>query len=177
MKLHKKYQSDNDNEVEREYIDEDVCHASDDDDDGVVDVDVDDNENECDEEYDESIDSSGDIYSFSASVDKNFINFDQSAENIVFNLYKLTNKVRSIVKVYKQSSIVFSYFYNYVQSLNPEESIQSKGLIHDFIVRWNSTYLMLLRIVEFMAPINHLTSEPDSINGQLLMLPLLAYWF
>ncbi len=93
------------------------------------------------------------------------MDFEQQATVIVSSLYKLLNKIRSIVKLYKQSSIIFAYFYNYIQSLPDEDQMQKKGLIYDFVVRWNSTYLMLNRISEFRGVVDEVTSEPDRIDG------------
>ena len=44
-------------------------------------------------------------------------------------------------------------------------NIQFKGLIIDMQIRWNSSYLMLKRLVSLKTPVNEITENPEKIPG------------
>lgn len=70
-------------------------------------------------------------------------------------------KIRRLVKMIRKSSILS----NFVLKKASELKLNVEVLILDFQVRWNSTYLMLARLVKFKGIIYEITSQTDKING------------
>ena len=75
-------------------------------------------------------------------------------------------KIRKLIRFYKKSSMFYRYIYNYIESASMENNnIQFKGLIIDMQIRWNSSYLMLKRLVSLKTPVNEITENPEKIPG------------
>lgn len=88
-------------------------------------------------------------------------NSTQSSENLIKYYSDLVIRVRKLVKFARKSSIIRSY----IKKKALVFSIKDKYLIIDFRVRWNSTYFMINRFLEFKQVITDLIISADSING------------
>ena len=93
-------------------------------------------------------------------------------KNQVFQLLK---KIRRLIRMIQKSSILTSFLRQEIQrkqtnSTNTNDSTNAKktkfnDLVHDFCVRWNSTYLMLVRLLSLQQIVNNMTYSPQSSVG------------
>lgn len=100
------------------------------------------------------------------------INYSSSAGEIFLGIPKLLKKIRNIVKLCKNTTNIRRYFYNSVKQSSQEaiRKTKKKGLILDFKIRWNYTYLMLDRLIFFKSIVNQVIEEADTIEGGLVYL-------
>lgn len=85
-------------------------------------------------------------------------------KNKIFHLLK---KVRSLIKMIHKSSILTTFVRNEIErkqvalnarsDLSDEEKVKINDIVNDFHIRWNSTYLMLVRLLVVQQIINDLT--------------------
>lgn len=87
--------------------------------------------------------------------------------DITIDLYQLLcsvndllGRVRAIVKLIRKSSLIDAYVREKMSSIDG-----AKELVCDFRVRWNSTCLMLERLLTHKDIINSIVSSPDRIAG------------
>ena len=66
------------------------------------------------------------------------------------------NKIRNLVKKVRNIGILSNFF---MQSTFASEN-KLTNLILDFHVRWNTAYLMLLRLEKFNKLVNYITCKP-----------------
>ena len=74
--------------------------------------------------------------------------------HVIGNVRWLLDKVRSLVKMARASGIIFSA----VSTWAAEQKLRNSSLILDYRIRWNSTYTMLVRFLEFRLLVNYTTS-------------------
>ncbi|CAF1421226.1 unnamed protein product, partial [Rotaria sordida] len=102
----------------------------------------------------------------------------QELEKLLSNPEELTNKInlllkklRKLMSMIHKSSILTSFIRSEIQrkqidldainNSNDQNNIKINELVQDFYVRWNSTYLMLIRVVAIQQIINDITYTPQ----------------
>ena len=168
---------DND-EVPDEFI-EDNNDNSEDDDSIVKELD----ENETDTSLNSNT-SSGEEEEFLASSqqERQPEEPQQEFEKLLTNPEELKNKInllvkklRKLISIIHKSSILTSFVRSEIQrkqidldtisNSSDQENTKIKELVKDFYVRWNSTYLMLIRVIAIQQIINDITHTPQARIG------------
>ena len=72
----------------------------------------------------------------------------------------VVEKVRKLIKTIRKSSNIFDYLQPY-RKLHKIKHF----LVIDFHIRWNTTYIMLLRFEKYRGIIDILTSNPEKVTG------------
>lgn len=85
-----------------------------------------------------------------------------SIENTRLSVQKLTKRVRSCVNYIRNNRAINDYVRDRAGSNLPP--IRA-GLVIDFEVRWNSTYIMIDRFIIHRGILNEITTEPLKIPG------------
>lgn len=94
---------------------------------------------------------------------------------------KLIERTRELISIIHRSSVLESFVHDQMCTKSQElsqrdspsavESTKSMGnLVVDICVRWNSTYLMLNRFIQFRSIINEITHSPSHIVGANLRI-------
>ncbi|CAF1164672.1 unnamed protein product [Didymodactylos carnosus] len=112
-----------------------------------------DDEHDCDEECEAQ-----EIFTDESIED--FLSSNTSMENTRIWIQKLVKRVRSCVNYIRNNCAINDYVCNRAGSNLPP--IRA-GLVIDFEVRWNSTYIMLDRFIIHRAILNEITTEPLKI--------------
>ena len=95
---------------------------------------------------------------------------EQAEENennlkVIKSIRSLITKIRKLIKVITNNHVLHEHF------IKLASNHKSKQLILDFHVRWNTTFLMLKRFVEFKSQIDEITHKAEKIIGlQVLRL-------
>ena len=120
----------------------------------------DDNANMDSEEYsdDDELLESDDNSSTSSSSDDNDVP-DEWVKDII-NTTHTIDKCRLIIKTIRKSSILYNIIINLARS-----SKVKGGLVLDMRVRWNSTFIMLHRLIIYRKLLEKLYDQLISIDG------------
>ncbi|CAF0861750.1 unnamed protein product, partial [Didymodactylos carnosus] len=106
---------------------------------------------------------------------------DALDEKEIIKIHQLLKKTRKIVTCIRKSSNIDAYVRAQAKIIqiqdpiiidendepptNSNIKITIGGLVIDFHVRWNSTYLMIKRFIDHRTIINQITASPDRIAG------------
>ena len=168
--------SDDDDESDYELDDVHEDFLSDDDDD---DDDKSDGESSTATSEESDGEAMPDIESFSVIDDETDFDGGNEATNVISStvsqflpemnndLYsllcyinELLSRLRALVKFIRNSSLIYSYVRDKMATVSGV-----KELVCDVRVRWNSTWLMLQRLLIHKDVINAIASSPDRISG------------
>jgi hypothetical protein len=99
----------------------------------------------------------------------------KNPDELKTKISSLFKKIRKLIKMINKSSILTTFVRNEIErknidldaAINPsgEEKVKMKELINDFHIRWNSTYLMLVRLWAAQQIINDITYSSYSHIG------------
>ncbi|CAF4960902.1 unnamed protein product, partial [Rotaria sp. Silwood1] len=168
---------DND-EVPDEFVEDDNDNAEDDD--SIV-KEPDENETDTSSSSNTSSEEEEE-YLTSSQQEKQSEEPQQELEKLLSNPEELKNKInlllkklRKLISMIHKSSILTSFIRNEIQrkqidldainNSNDQNNIKINELVKDFYVRWNSTYLMLIRVIAIQQIINDITYTPQARIG------------
>ena len=77
-------------------------------------------------------------------------------------VFNLIEKIRKLVNLVRKSGVICDHVFKRINELKIKDAF---NFIPDFHVRWNSTYLMIKRLVKLKVIANELTNKPEEING------------
>lgn len=80
-------------------------------------------------------------------------------------VYELMKKVRIIIKFMRNHTITSEYITKFIMSKTSDDKIG--GLVLDMPIRWNSSFLLLDRLIALKDIINNMCSFPNNLTGLL----------
>ncbi|CAF4585669.1 unnamed protein product, partial [Didymodactylos carnosus] len=96
-------------------------------------------------------------------------------EELKKKIYCLLKRTRTLISTIHKSSILTSFVRDEIQrkqihldtaaDFSNDEKVKVNELVRDFHVRWNSTYLMLTRLLAVQQIINDITYTPQPRTG------------
>ncbi|CAF4058397.1 unnamed protein product, partial [Rotaria sordida] len=98
-----------------------------------------------------------------------------NSEELKIKINLLLKKLRKLISMIHKSSILTSFIRSEIQrkkidldtinNSNGQDNVKINELVKDFYVRWNSTYLMLIRVISIQQIINDITYTPQAHIG------------
>jgi hypothetical protein len=116
--------------------------------------------NDDDADDDEGGDDDGDDDDDEDDEDGVQDNVDIEDLTLLQKIRIVVEKVRKLIKTIRKSSNIFDYLQPY-RKLHKIKHF----LVIDFHIRWNTTYIMLLRFEKYRGIIEMLTSNPEKVTG------------
>ena len=89
--------------------------------------------------------------------------FEISQSEVVEHVKHLFSRIRNFVKMVRKCGNICNYAHAKIKSDPTLKNIQN--FIIDFHIRWNSTYLMLKRLVKLKDIVINMTERPERIDG------------
>ena len=94
-------------------------------------------------------------------------------KNVILKLSDLLKKIRKIIKMIRKNSLIFSFVHQFLKFLRQSKSESTQEIrnsraltfLLDFHVRWNSTFLMVVRFLLFRPVVEEITKKPGNIDG------------
>jgi hypothetical protein len=120
-------------------------------------------ENPCKDKQFELNNLGYDTDDFEEDSEDESLNDSTAPVEIIQQVQQLLTRIRSLVKMVRKCGNICSYATKKIQE---DENLSNIiNFIIDFHVRWNSTYLMLKRLVKLKDIVNNMTRRPSRING------------
>ncbi|CAF4044221.1 unnamed protein product, partial [Adineta steineri] len=142
-------ENENENEKENNSISDD-----DDDDNNVDGVDIIDNGSVSDTDIDYQLNSLN-LNDYSSSSIDHF--------KLLNDIFQLMKKTRLLVKYIRNHTSINDYVNKYTSSSDPENKMYT--LVADMSIRWNSTFLLLARLLLNKDAIRNIFTHPNNIYG------------
>ena len=123
-------------------------------------------EDECDDGSDAGLTSSSSVGHGEEQSDDSFEDHSETStedvddrEEIVGKVSQLTRRVRGLVRLSRRTNFIRFYLRNEART----RKLVGQGLILDCFIRWNSTFYMIDRFINYQPLINQMTSNPRLI--------------
>ncbi|CAF1505833.1 unnamed protein product, partial [Rotaria sordida] len=109
-------------------------------------------------------DSDDDINFSSLTISDNKLSSIDHYELLLY-VFNLMKKTRAGVKFIRNHNDTNAYVVKYVELKNKTQKEKIGGLVLDMIIRWNSSYLLLHRLLAHSDIVNSVFSFPNNFNG------------
>ncbi|CAF1291621.1 unnamed protein product [Rotaria sordida] len=101
--------------------------------------------------------------SFNDEIETQHHNNMPSTDDTLMNIYDLINRTRDFVKLTRRRYLIRDYFKQEAKA----KKLEGDGLILDCIIRWNSSYYMINRFINYKDLINELISNPRIVSSEI----------